>query len=313
MHLYLNDNVMPKMTKRANLCFFFLLLFLYFILYSTFFSFLFVVLTILPFLRHSPCLSQDSLKMVCVRPIQKGEEVFNTYGQMANWQLLHMYGFTESYQSNSNDTADIPITSFHRVASQGDTWQYRKRDVLRKEQMWVLESLQWSLGESYISEMSWLDQVKLLNALNVDLPLLLCASSLIILTSSFLSQAFSLIWTGSWWRRSGRCFVRWCKRKRPLFLANRAALQTQSYTLCSRWGCFRQVIKWIFQISHTFSVCLSSFRLIGPRKQIQYGSSVVTTAENAGKPTQWVHGPDQIPVPVKLAKLTHNFWKDSCL
>uniref|UniRef100_A0A3Q3EK04 N-lysine methyltransferase SETD6 n=1 Tax=Labrus bergylta TaxID=56723 RepID=A0A3Q3EK04_9LABR len=50
----------------------------------------------------------DSLKMVCVRPIHKGEEVFNTYGQMANWQLLHMYGFTESYHSNSNDTADIP-------------------------------------------------------------------------------------------------------------------------------------------------------------------------------------------------------------
>ncbi|KAM9351907.1 N-lysine methyltransferase setd6 [Symphorus nematophorus] len=61
----------------------------------------------------------DSLKMVCVRPIRKGEEVFNTYGQMANWQLLHMYGFTESYQSNSNDTADIPITNLYKVATQG--------------------------------------------------------------------------------------------------------------------------------------------------------------------------------------------------
>ncbi|XP_041795008.1 N-lysine methyltransferase setd6 isoform X2 [Chelmon rostratus] len=62
--------------------------------------------------------SPDSLKMVCVRPIHKGEEVFNTYGQMANWQLLHMYGFTESYQSNSNDTADIPITNFYKAATQ---------------------------------------------------------------------------------------------------------------------------------------------------------------------------------------------------
>ncbi|KAK5867827.1 hypothetical protein PBY51_012287 [Eleginops maclovinus] len=61
----------------------------------------------------------DSLKMVCVRPIHKGEEVFNTYGQMANWQLLHMYGFTEPHQNNTNDTADIPITNFYKVATQG--------------------------------------------------------------------------------------------------------------------------------------------------------------------------------------------------
>ncbi|XP_027128327.1 N-lysine methyltransferase setd6 [Larimichthys crocea] len=61
----------------------------------------------------------DSLKMVCVRPIRKGEEVFNTYGQMANWQLLHMYGFVEPYQSNSNDTADIPIGNLYEIATQG--------------------------------------------------------------------------------------------------------------------------------------------------------------------------------------------------
>ncbi|KAF7665391.1 hypothetical protein LDENG_00145570 [Lucifuga dentata] len=61
----------------------------------------------------------ESLKMVCVRPILKGEEVFNTYGQMANWQLLHMYGFTEAYPSNSNDTADIPITNLYKVIRQG--------------------------------------------------------------------------------------------------------------------------------------------------------------------------------------------------
>ncbi|KAG8012894.1 N-lysine methyltransferase setd6 [Nibea albiflora] len=61
----------------------------------------------------------DSLKMVCVRPIRKGEEVFNTYGQMANWQLLHMYGFVEPYQRNSNDTADIPIRNLYEIATQG--------------------------------------------------------------------------------------------------------------------------------------------------------------------------------------------------
>lgn len=58
--------------------------------------------------------------MVSVRHINKGEEVFNTYGQVANWQLLHMYGFTESYLSNSNDTADIPIFCLYKAAKQGN-------------------------------------------------------------------------------------------------------------------------------------------------------------------------------------------------
>lgn len=61
----------------------------------------------------------DSLKMVCVRPVHKGEEIFNTYGQMANWQLLHMYGFTEPHQCNSNDTVDIPTTNLYKVVTQG--------------------------------------------------------------------------------------------------------------------------------------------------------------------------------------------------
>ncbi|XP_054908820.1 N-lysine methyltransferase setd6 [Poeciliopsis prolifica] len=60
----------------------------------------------------------DSLKMVSVRRLRKGEEVFNTYGQMANWQLLHMYGFTEPYPENSNDTADIPIACLYQAAAQ---------------------------------------------------------------------------------------------------------------------------------------------------------------------------------------------------
>lgn len=61
--------------------------------------------------------------MVCVRSIRKGEEVFNTYGQMANWQLLHMYGFTEPCSSNSNDTADIPIENLHKVVRQGKPFE----------------------------------------------------------------------------------------------------------------------------------------------------------------------------------------------
>ncbi|XP_072768017.1 N-lysine methyltransferase setd6 [Nerophis lumbriciformis] len=59
----------------------------------------------------------DTLKMVSVRGIEKGHEVFNTYGQMANWQLLHMYGFTQPYPSNSSETADIPVANLHHVAA----------------------------------------------------------------------------------------------------------------------------------------------------------------------------------------------------
>lgn len=58
----------------------------------------------------------DSLKMVSVRQIRKGEEIFNTYGQMANWQLLHMYGFTEPFPSNSNDTVVITVNNFYKTA-----------------------------------------------------------------------------------------------------------------------------------------------------------------------------------------------------
>ncbi|XP_068595658.1 N-lysine methyltransferase setd6 [Brachionichthys hirsutus] len=71
--------------------------------------------------RHNAHLefTPDCLRMVSVRPIANGEEVFNTYGQVANWQLLHMYGFTEPHQSNGNDTADVPIGNLYRVAEQG--------------------------------------------------------------------------------------------------------------------------------------------------------------------------------------------------
>lgn len=51
--------------------------------------------------------------MVTTQPISKGQEIFNTYGQMANWQLLHMYGFAEPYPGNTNDTADIQIGRAH--------------------------------------------------------------------------------------------------------------------------------------------------------------------------------------------------------
>jgi len=33
----------------------------------------------------------------------QGDEIFNTYGELANWQLLHMYGFAEPPSNNHYD------------------------------------------------------------------------------------------------------------------------------------------------------------------------------------------------------------------
>uniref|UniRef100_A0A8C0WZC5 N-lysine methyltransferase SETD6 n=1 Tax=Castor canadensis TaxID=51338 RepID=A0A8C0WZC5_CASCN len=62
--------------------------------------------------------SADYLRMVATRPIPKGQEIFNTYGQMANWQLIHMYGFVEPYPDNTDDTADIQMVTVREAAVQ---------------------------------------------------------------------------------------------------------------------------------------------------------------------------------------------------
>ncbi|XP_057692396.1 N-lysine methyltransferase setd6 [Corythoichthys intestinalis] len=81
----------------------------------------------------------DTLKMVCVCPIKKGEEVFNTYGQMANWQLLHMYGFTQPYRNNADDTVDIPVANLHKAAAKDGDQQLLKEmwEVLQEKGAFV--------------------------------------------------------------------------------------------------------------------------------------------------------------------------------
>ncbi|XP_066098489.1 N-lysine methyltransferase SETD6 isoform X1 [Saccopteryx bilineata] len=66
-------------------------------------------------LEYSP----NCLRMVATQPILKGHEIFNTYGQMANWQLIHMYGFVEPYPDNTDDTADIQMVTVREAALQG--------------------------------------------------------------------------------------------------------------------------------------------------------------------------------------------------
>lgn len=63
---------------------------------------------------------QNCLRMVATQSIPKGHEIFNTYGQMANWQLIHMYGFVEPYPDNKDDTADIQMVTVREAALQGE-------------------------------------------------------------------------------------------------------------------------------------------------------------------------------------------------
>ncbi|KAM9470835.1 N-lysine methyltransferase setd6 [Clarias gariepinus] len=77
----------------------------------------------------------ECLKMVAVRPIKKAEEIFNTYGQMANWQLLHMYGFTEPFPTNTNDTADVQMTAVYKAAQQATQNEAEQRLLVDKWKM----------------------------------------------------------------------------------------------------------------------------------------------------------------------------------
>ncbi|XP_011756293.2 N-lysine methyltransferase SETD6 isoform X4 [Macaca nemestrina] len=83
----------------------------------------------------------NCLRMVATQPIPKGHEIFNTYGQMANWQLIHMYGFVEPYPDNTDDTADIQMVTVREAALQGTKTEaerllaYERWDFLCKLEM----------------------------------------------------------------------------------------------------------------------------------------------------------------------------------
>ncbi|XP_034880971.1 N-lysine methyltransferase SETD6 isoform X6 [Mirounga angustirostris] len=86
-------------------------------------------------------ISENCLRMVATQPIPKGHEIFNTYGQMANWQLIHMYGFVEPYPDNTDDTADIQMVTVREAALQGTKAEaerlllYERWDFLCKLEM----------------------------------------------------------------------------------------------------------------------------------------------------------------------------------
>lgn len=55
---------------------------------------------------------KNELLIVSTKEIKKGEEVFNTYGEHSNSDLLHMYGFVEVFPHNIYDSVEIPTKLF---------------------------------------------------------------------------------------------------------------------------------------------------------------------------------------------------------
>nr|XP_013010236.1 N-lysine methyltransferase SETD6 [Cavia porcellus] len=79
--------------------------------------------------------SADYLRMVATQFIPKGHEIFNTYGQMANWQLIHMYGFveplrellTEEELTTTLKVLCMPAEEFRAFQNQ-DEWGQNKKE-----------------------------------------------------------------------------------------------------------------------------------------------------------------------------------------
>ncbi|KAJ8336618.1 hypothetical protein SKAU_G00378380 [Synaphobranchus kaupii] len=109
----------------------------------------------------------DLLKMVSVRRIKTGEEVFNTYGEMANWQLLHMYGFAEPYPSNSNDTADIPMSNVYKAAVQATQSKAEHRLLVEKWNLLCQMEMVGETGAFIFGQAGVLTVTELYNTLKV--------------------------------------------------------------------------------------------------------------------------------------------------
>ncbi|XP_045171333.2 N-lysine methyltransferase setd6-like [Mercenaria mercenaria] len=73
---------------------------------------------------------KEALKMVAVKDIKKGEEVYNTYGELANLHLLHMYGFAEEYPNNHWDTVTVAVSDIIEASKQ---LNFNTGDLLNKK------------------------------------------------------------------------------------------------------------------------------------------------------------------------------------
>ncbi len=55
---------------------------------------------------------KDTLFIISSKPIKCGEEVYNTYGEHSNTDLIHMYGFIEKPGENTFDSVEVNTDCF---------------------------------------------------------------------------------------------------------------------------------------------------------------------------------------------------------
>ncbi|KAL3236587.1 ribosomal lysine N-methyltransferase RNJ42_01681 [Nakaseomyces bracarensis] len=72
--------------------------------------------------------SEKTLKMIAIKPITKGEQVYNTYGELSNAELLRRYGFVE-WDGSYYDCGEVSKPHIHRVLKK--TFQV-ETDILNK-------------------------------------------------------------------------------------------------------------------------------------------------------------------------------------
>jgi N-lysine methyltransferase SETD6 len=58
------------------------------------------------------CFEERELQIVTTKSVKKDEEIFNTYGENSNTDLLHMYGYVETMHENMHDCVEIPTKCF---------------------------------------------------------------------------------------------------------------------------------------------------------------------------------------------------------
>lgn len=79
---------------------------------------------------------KEALKMVATKNIAKDEEVYNTYGELANSHLLHMYGFAEAYPDNHYDTVEISASLLFQA---GSVLEHNTEELLQAKEEYLNE------------------------------------------------------------------------------------------------------------------------------------------------------------------------------
>ncbi|XP_072374727.1 N-lysine methyltransferase setd6 isoform X2 [Scyliorhinus torazame] len=109
----------------------------------------------------------ECLKMLSIRKISKGEEIFNTYGQLANWQLLHMYGFTEPYPSNTHEAMDIRMQMMYDAALQAVRTDEERKLLMEKWEFLTELEIVGEEGDFVIGQAGVLTEEELYSTLKV--------------------------------------------------------------------------------------------------------------------------------------------------